>query len=543
MRARLRIYDTAFVNERGLLPFVAGTLRFSCNVDGDGDITFDAKKSDVDALPAWVCGLRLELETSPGTWTPIALYSPRNDFTSRAGTGIVTLQAQETLGVWARETLVMPEEMAGVTWPSMPDEREMGWMASAYDPADDQFGEPWALCIGVPGSVPESAKRPKGWPSPCPAKWITASGNWEEYQRKYFRAWITIPPGGRQKVRFYLSAEESSTLYVAGRVVIEEDFYEGEWRNKYRARTIQLEPGTYAVAITNDSKGDKKAAGFSGYDPTLFAAGLMSANGTISQWLLVSDAGTFRACRRTDDPDQPAGRPPGPTPGQVLTYIIGEARAREATGWDNTSNGFTGAVDSYGQPWSECVTERKWRVGDDYFDIIQALSETDDLDCWIDPVTFVLHAAPKRGQHRPGMTWTAAQVASLQVAGSGYRGTWVMGETAHSNWYSRWRTGVRRREYMLTMGQATSRWTAHRILNASLRDGWRWDGTAKLRIPKPGWIPFVDYQLGDWGALDYTDQQQQVAVQGISGEGSEGGILWQVELTEYPPAVVDTVAR
>jgi hypothetical protein len=96
---------------------------------------------------------------------------------------------------------------------------------------------------------------------------------------------------------------------------------------------------------------------------------------------------------------------------------------------------------------------------------------------------------------------------------------------------------------MLTMGQATSRFTAHRILKASLRDGWRWDGTAKLRIPKPGWIPFIDYQLGDWGALDYKEQQQQVAVQGISGEAGEGGLLWQVELTEYPPAVVDTVVR
>jgi hypothetical protein len=129
MRARLRIYDTAYENERGILPFVAGTLQWSVNVDGDGDITFDAKKSDVDALPAWVCGLRLELETSPGTWTPVALYSPRNDFTSRAGTGIVTMRAGETLGVWARETLVMPEQMVAETWPSMPDDvRWVGWL-------------------------------------------------------------------------------------------------------------------------------------------------------------------------------------------------------------------------------------------------------------------------------------------------------------------------------------------------------------------------------------------------------------------------------
>jgi hypothetical protein len=436
--------------------------------------------------------------------------------------------------------------MHGTTWSTMPDDREMGWMASAYDPATDKFGEPWALCIEVPSSVKESALRPKGWPSPCPAKWITASGLWREFQRKYFRDWITIPgtPGsGRVPVRFYLSAEESSTLYVAGSMVIEEDWSEGEWRNKYRARTVQLEPGTYAIGIVNDSKGDKKSKGFNGYDPTLFAAGLVSSGGTITKWLTHSSAGQFRACRRTDDPDQPAGRPPGPTPGEVLTYIVQEAKDRACTGWPATTFGFTGALDSNGAPWTECVTERKWRVGDDYFDIIQALSETGDLDIWLDPSTFVLHAAPKRGQHRPGKTWTSAQIASMSEAGSGYQGTWVMGETAHSRWYSRWRTGVARREYMLTMGQATSRWTAHRILDASLRDGWRWDGNAKLKIPVAGWIPFVDYFPGDWMDMSYQDRTQPVAVQEISASSGEGGLLWEVGFTEYPPAIVDTMVR
>lgn len=545
MRARLRVYDTVYNVERGFLPFVAGSLRFSTSVDGDGDLSFDARRSAVDALPAWVCGIRLELETSPGTWVPVALYSPRNNFSRQAGSDRVTITAQETFGVWARETLVMPEVIGSETWPSMPDDREMGWMASAYDPAQDKFGESWNLCIEVPGSVDLSNVFPKGWPTGTGARWITASGAWQEFQRKYFRAWLTVPnvngDGTRVRVRFYLAAEESSTLYVAGTMLFEEEFSEGEWKNKYRTRGMYLLPGTYAVGIVNDSKSDKKSQGFRGYDPTLFVCGVQMADGTISQWLLRSAAGTFRACRRVDDPDAVGGRPPGPTSGEVLAYIITEARDRSATGWSRTVNGFTAAADSNGQTWTDIVTERSWRVGDSYFDVIQGLSETDDVDCWIDPNTLVLHAAPKRGQYRPGMVWTTAQIASLQVKGSGYNGTWVMGQTANTNWYSRWRTGVHRREYMLTMGQAMSRWTAHRILRASLRDGWRWDGTAKLRPPTGGWIPFVDYNVGDWGTLSYPGESQDVCVQEISAEADEGGLLWEVELAEYPPPIVDTM--
>ena len=548
---QLRKYDPMFQTYQGVLPFNEGTVRFTTNVDGTGYLEFEIESDELDWYDGWVAGIMLEVEQSPGVWVQVASYSTRDDFVQRASSTVVKVTAYETFGVWAKETLIMPEQVIGSTWKTMPDDRQLGWMASAYDPVQDKFGEPWNLCVEVPDTDPNYNKRPAGWPEDIGAKWITASGAAQAFQRKYFRTNLNVDDpgdGSRVKVKFYSASEESVTVYVAGSMLFEEEFSEREWRSKFRSRSIYLEPGDYAVGIVCDSiKSTGVPGGFNGRDPIIFAAGVQGTEGTVTEWLLWSHASvnpptnesTFRACRRTGDQDREPGRPPGATPGEALSYVFGEARERNASGWAATSDAFTGTLDSYGVNWSDVVTERQLRVGDDYFDLLQALAETDDADCWIDPITFDLHAAPARGVPT-GITWGEDEVYALKVVRTGKRGTWAMGQSALSYWYSRTVSGMRR-EFLLTMGQAMSRWTAHRMLTAALRDTTRWDAEIHLDIPVVGWRPFFDFEVGDTGYINYRGQVRNIRVQGISAYPGVGGLAWRIEASEDLPTITDII--
>ena len=162
---QLREFDPLFETERGVLPFIEGTVRFTSNVDGTGFLEFEIESDELDWFDGWLAGIILEIESSPGVWVRVASYSTRDDFLQKASTSVVRVTAYETFGVWAKETLVMPEQMDDTVWKTMPDDRQLGWMSSAYSAAFDKFGEPWALCVEVPDTDPNYDKRPVGWPA------------------------------------------------------------------------------------------------------------------------------------------------------------------------------------------------------------------------------------------------------------------------------------------------------------------------------------------------------------------------------------------
>ena len=526
MRARLAVSDKRGVNRRGILPFVAGSLQFSTNVDGDGDMSVEALTSDIDALGAWDSTITVELETQPGVWTPGPAYGMRHRYTHRAGSRRFALSGVELLRQWSEETLVLPEQVAGVVYRSAGQERYVGWQASAYDHTSDPR-EPWALCVDTGRTT-----KPKGWPTgAAAAKWITAANFTTDTESKYFRAWLTVPGTGRRRVRFYLSSDQTSKLFVAGELALELDIDEGEWKNTYARRTMSLFPGTYAVAIWNDSKISK---GGDGIDPTLFAAALLDAAGDVEQWLLLSDDAQFRACRRNDEASLLPNRfPPGPTPGQVVRALVDEAAARQVTGWPSISTfGFTATHDSNGQLWQP-VTERVLAVGSTLWELWQALAESDECDVWLDHGTLTLHAAAKRGRARP-LTWTEEHFHEFRTAGTPGAGTWALAES-RSGWVQEQIAGAVRREFKLTVGEAASRAVASLVAVSALRDHWRWDAVGQLNPPQPGWVPFVDVQPGDWMQVQYQGVARDLCVQGISARAGEGGLLCEVTFTEYPP--------
>jgi hypothetical protein len=143
----------------------------------------------------------------------------------------------------------------------------------------------------------------------------------------------------------------------------------------------------------------------------------------------------------------------------------------------------------------------------------------------------VLRAAPVQGRDVSATvsldTFTIQTMSSTQGTGPG---TWLTG-LSHFGWHYGGLGGRPRREYMLELGTARSRAVAHRIGVASLAEDGRWDGSARV-LDVPGATPLVDYQPGDTIALDYPGAPTSARILSISAEAGEGGMLWDLELTE-----------
>ena len=244
--------------------------------------------------------------------------------------------------------------------------------------------------------------------------------------------------------------------------------------------------------------------------------------------MLKSNNTTWKACRRDNEP--PDDIPPGPTPGMVFRYLVTEAKERNVSGWPNVTLGFTDTHDSYGAPWAD-VSERLFTYGQtSYWDVLQTLAESDEVDTWLPGLT--LHAAPKQGQPRAWML-TEEHFHTFATKGTAGAGSWVMAQ-AWDGWLTEKRDGFVRREYALELGEALTRPTGRKVAQASLRDGWRWDASGSLNPPQTGWIPYVDWKVGDSFAVDYQAVVHDVSTLSISAKAGDGGLLFDVELTEWP---------
>jgi len=216
--------------------------------------------------------------------------------------------------------------------------------------------------------------------------------------------------------------------------------------------------------------------------------------------------------------------------------MIGEAKERNATGWDNVTYGFNKTYDSNNVPWvRDDVAERLFRYGQHtYWAAFEGWAEANEFDVWMSG-DLVLHAAPRRGQFRDEITLTTAHLHTLSTSGTEGHGTWVMAQ-ALDGWVYHAAAGPRR-EYALELGEAITGPIADKISKASLKDVWRHDGAGSLNPPKYGWdwVPYIDFKLGDWLRVTYKDINQMFSVTSLSAAAGEGGLLWDVEFTEYPP--------
>lgn len=516
MRARLGIWDRRAATFKGYLPTI--DLQFSAEVGGGGNITATALMSDIDALDAWDCTAVIECETSPGVYAPACTFAFRHQYTHRAGFRTFTLQGTGLLEALASETVLMPEYVVKSMPRGAGTERAIGWQSSAYDPADDP-DEPW-------DAVYETSRTtmPPFWPSGTGARWISASGSSDETESKYFRTWLTIT-GSKRLVEFYLSSDESATLFVAGERIIETSSTE-TGKKEFTRNKMVLYPGTYAVGVFTQTVISK---GGDGQDPVLVAAAVLDSEGDPSSWVLASNEDDWVACRRDDEP--PDDVPPGPTPGAAIRYLVTEAQERRVSIWENVTLGFTDTHDSYGAPWAD-VSERLLSYGQtSYWDIFQSLAESDECDVWLGP-GFVLHAAKKQGQPK-SLVFTETHFHEFHTKGTPGGGSWVMAQ-AWDGWLTESLDGYIRREYSLELGEALTRATGRKIAQASLQDRWRWDASGSMNPPQAGWIPFLDFNVGDSMQVDYRAVVHNISITSISARAGEGGLLLDIEATEWP---------
>ena len=517
MKARVAVYSKRGDEFQGYLPVI--DLEFSDEVGGGGSCSFEALMSDIDATSAWDAVLVIQLETSPGVWVDGPAYATRHSYTHPAGFRRFRFTAQALLEAWAGDAVVMPEYVVSTMPRGAGTERGVGWMSSAYDPADDP-DEPWDACYETSRTT-----MPPFWPSGSGSQWISATGATDDSEAKYFRAWLTIT-GSKKSVQFYLSSDESATLWVAGERIVETSSTE-TGKKEYTRNTMVLYPGTYSVACYTATHFTKD--GGDGQDPILVAAETLDGDGDHAAWILASNEDDWVACRRDDTP--PDDVPPGPTPGQVLRYLVTEAQERNCSGWPNVTLGFTDTHDSYGVAWAD-VSERLFTYGQtSYWDVLQSLAESDEVDTWLGP-GLVLEAAPRQGQTR-ALTLTETHFNKFATKGTPGPGSWVMAQ-AWDGWLTEKLDGYVRREYALELGEALTRSTGRKVAQASLRDRWRWDASGSMNPPQAGWIPYVDFGVGDSMAVDYQAVVHDVAVLSISAKAGEGGLLFDLELTEWP---------
>jgi hypothetical protein len=519
MRARVAIYSKDGATFLGYMP-VKG-LKFSEDIGGGGSCTFDVLYSDYDGIEAWDSVIKIQLERAPGVWVNGPAYVSRHQYSHRAGSRWFSIQCRGLLEAWASETVLLPEYVVNTMTKRAREERGIGWMSTSYDAANDPY-ETWGAIMHDGRS-----SRPEDWPSGSGAEWITAQGSSQASECKYFRHKLTITGTASRFVRFWLSSDESATLWVAGERVIETSSTEDGYKTCEK-QSMRMFPGTYVVGIRTDTVYSK---GGSGTDPVIACGAIINEDGDPSTWIMRTDNATWIACRRDDVP--PNDVPPGPNPGVVIRGLVNEAKERKASGWPKVTFGFTTLKDSYNVSWGRNdVTEQLHRYGQTtYWDLFQQWGESGEVDVWMG-ADYVLHASLTQGRHR-ALTFTETHFSTFNTAGTEGNGNWVVGQ-GHGGWINAG-SKVPRREYALEVGTAYSRPALTKIAKASLKDAWRWDASGRMNPPQAGWIPYYDFGLGDDMAVHYQGVIHNLSVTSLSAEAGEGGLLWDVEFTEYPP--------
>lgn len=526
--ARVQVYDPLNVTYRGELPTKGLTV--SDEVGSAGSVTFSALASDLDDVSAWDSVVRLEVWDGDSwvTGPPYTLRPPyTRDKVTPAGVDSVwrCTATAALLEQWSLETCLLPESVVADLPPGAGRERVLGWPSSAYIPEDDAH-EDWDGCYETSRSTYPTTSLTTGeaWPSGSGAKWISITGASDEAERKLFRTAggspLTIAVAG--PVRVLVASDSPGRFMMAGEPMLDVQGGEpGKEPITFEQADMWLEPGEYACAYDTESIWD---TGGDGVDPTIIAICSLDSSGDPDEWLLVSNDTDWVACRRDLDP--PDNEPPGPTPGQLIRYLVEEAQERSTSGWPSVTLGFTDTHDSYDEPWSTVVVERLMRVAsDNYWTVFQALAEANEADVWLTAGN-VLHAAPRQGT-TPAVSLTGATVTSMSETRGGSDGSVCYGLSL-AGWINGVAPGIRR-EFYMELGTTMSRASADRVILSALTDAGRRDFRAKL-LPIVGVVPLVDYRPGDRVPLVFGDVDTDVVVLSVSGEPGEGGLLWQAEL-------------
>jgi hypothetical protein len=449
----------------------------------------------------------------------------------RGGSRSLTIGATEwkargvaLLQSWGRDAVIRPEYATSTMPRSAGEERGLGWMASAYNPATDPI-EPWDLFY-----VDDRTQRPtegeKPWPTGTSAKWCSARDP-EKGERKLFRTTFTVTE--QTLVRVYFSADETSNVWLAGENVISTDSVETGKKTTHWAERL-LAPGDWAVAVDSVTH---VSVGGDGVDPFILGICSLTDDADEDEWLLESRSGQgWRACRRAIV--GPGSTPPGLTPGGIALQVVEEAQDRGVTSFTRLTTDFSATHDSDGTPWS-VVEERVQRYSfDTYLDLFDGLGDV-ACDMRITPGR-VLQARVFEGRDRTGVRIVPGE----NVEGESETLTPIAGNVVDAYTKDGWLTesdassvsAYGRREYALSLGTAPSLSQGQRIAVEDLTEAsvTRLDGDIEF-IAQTGCTPYADFRCGDTVTIARPTGDTQRRILSLAGK-YDGAIHWSAELGE-----------
>jgi hypothetical protein len=357
------------------------------------------------------------------------------------------------------------------------------------------------------GTVSKPKYKPEDWPVPA-AEWIHVSGGgaWQ-----FYRTWIEVPDGGAM-IKLFATADEIMAVWFAGDRVITRDEYEFGYKSFSEYKTYAPE-GIYQVGILMRSK---NTPGGDGVDAFLFAAVTLNDSGDPDVVL--------RKSNNTAAWEAHVGLPPpGWKQAEILRSWMSEAQSRHGQDWDSAqllSVNFS-ADQATDQGFGESRTwvielSMSFRIGTTYLDGTAKLCEIGDFDLWVNPDTFQLNAAKRRGRDasdnfalEPGRNLVGWEVDEVDTVindiTAKYDGGWVDYEAAGSaDTYGH-------REAGISLGSVADDETAEVIASAHVerrKHARRRAGhaaeverdedsqpTAAL-VASPGSVPFIHYGTG-----------------------------------------------
>lgn len=543
-RSELRIYDRTGTGSYTVLP--ASNVSFSRSLGGGGFLSasFDARLPALVSNPSMLddCVVKLAIPVvDNGPMVEVAAYAnrARNGIVhDGAGRSTRDLQSAPTLWTaWSQDAVLYPEgnKLAQMSF----NDRYFGFQSTIYkhsaDP-DYTWGTPSDSTGQQDSTSGDRAGNPDGWPPELGnAYWITRpSGTGTDKARHLFIADCVVPSNCYLTV--YFSSDESASVYFGGSLLFQTSHSEDGYQT-VDTWSAWVTKGTYRVAIDKTSLISR---GGDGVDPVLLGVASNNDNGSVNSVLLKTNSTNWVSYAM----DPVTGITPSLTPGEILTQLHKEAKARGVTTWTGLTPTWTKTQGSDGKAWQH-REERTWRIAyDHYLDMLEGLGDL-GVDIEITP-SLTFNAYADRGTDRIDSVVIQAltsSAASITESGVGVEATVLLVET-QDGWVPELKNTQSlaangRRETGLSLGNAPSiaqgRKLGQRVLDEKLARK-HTEQTVEF-YAVPGVVPFSTFNLGDLVQVAIGSSTNDRCILDIGGqqESTEGIIRWTVKTGEKLP--------
>lgn len=444
--------------------------------------------------------------------------------------------------------------------------------------ASSQSNPPGSFVKNSSGKIlrPTKAKnrrkygQPKNWPFPT-ARWMFMYG--DKQRNKFFgRNQAPRGPQGHQyyrytyyakkpiAVRIACSADEYYAVWLNGEQIIESENYETGYKT-YTYSDQVLNKGWHIFSIYKTGRGTPRIG--DGSDAMIFGVGDLSAvTDTNSDKVKFTGKKVLFVSKATGWACHMGKNVPGWNRAMVLESFMEEMEERKFIGAHLMARDWNTTTDSYGKAWPRKDFDKEVGIGTKGTEFLQLLTEANGFDVWLDPGTYKVRAATRRGRDKSAsirleprrnvLDWNTSStedvINSFLVH---YDGGWLEYEVKDSI------AKYGRTEGFITLGDLTTPTKVIKTmdkLTAGLSKPAGEAGSIDVKmkalgqpsgslIPVPGAVPFLDFEVGDTiSALNEYGNYDKYRVMALTvSEDANGQLSFDPELELVGVNVDDTI--